>query len=209
MATDQDPKNRPKRDPEATRARLLDAAFAEFSRHGPAGARVERIVERAGVNPHMLYHYFGSKDGLWRELLAQKSAEMAARRRGASGSFADVIADVARQQFEDRDWARVLTWEALEYGDADIVLEQERSAAWLPAIRAIETLQSAGQLPSELDPAQLQLSLIALATFPVAFPNTAKMVTGMQPSSAEFIAAREAAVRGLLEAVELAATRKE
>jgi AcrR family transcriptional regulator len=208
VATDQDLKQRPKRDPEATKARLLDAAFVEFSRYGPAGARVERIVERAGVNPRMLYHYFGSKDGLWRELLAQKSAEMAARRRDASGSFADVIADVARQQFEDRDWARVLTWEALEYGDADIVLEQERSAAWLPAIRAIKTLQAAGQLPSELDPAQLQLSLIALATFPVAFPNTSKMVTGMEPLSGEFVAAREAAVRRLLEAVASAATRQ-
>ena len=190
-----------KRDPEATKARILEAAFAEFARYGPAGARVERVVERAGVNPRMLYHYFGSKEGLWRELLTRKSAEMAARRRDATGSFPEVIAAVARQQFEDRDWARLLMWEALEYGESDIVLESERSAAWLPAIRNIEALQAAGQLPGGLDPTQLQLSLIALATFTVAFPNTSKMVTGMDPLSGEFVAAREAAVRGLLEAL--------
>ena len=193
--------HRIKRDPEATKARILEAAFAEFSRYGPAGARVERIVERAGVNPRMLYHYFGNKDGLWRALLARKSAEMAARRRDATGAFPEVIAAVARQQFEDRDWARLLMWEALEYGESDIVLEAERSAAWLPAVRNLEALQAAGQLPGGPDPAQLQLSLIALATFPVAFPNTSKMVTGMDPLSEEFAAAREAAVRGLLEAL--------
>ena len=44
-------------------------------------------------------------------------------------------------------------------------------------------LQEAGVLPAGLDPAQLQLSLIALATFPVAFPNTSRMVTGMRAFS--------------------------
>ena len=189
------------RDPEATKQKLLDAAFIEFARHGPAGARVERIVERAGVNPRMLYHYFGSKDGLFRQLLARKSAEMAARRREAAGSFPEMVADVARRQFEDRDWARLLTWEALAYGESEIVLERERSEAWAPAIEGLRQLQQAGMLLASLDPAQLQLSLIALATFPVAFPNTSKMVTGMDPLSDAFIEARFESVRALVEAL--------
>ncbi len=190
-----------RRDPEGTKQKLLDAAFVEFSRHGPAGARVERIVERAGVNTRMLYHYFGSKDGLFRELLARKSEEMAGRRRDASGTFPEVIAEVARGMFEDRDWARLLMWEALAYSESDIVLERERSESWGPATEGLRQLQEAGIVPASLDPAQLQLSLIALATFPVAFPNTSKMVTGMDPLSAEFIEARYKAVRGFVEAM--------
>ena len=190
-----------KRDPEATKTKLLEAAFHEFSKYGPAGARVDRIVERAGVNTRMLYHYFGSKDGLFRELLACKTREMATRRDEAIGTYPDIIADVARRQFEDRDWLRLLTWEALAYGESEIVLEAERSAAWTSAIERTRERQAAGVLPAELDPAQFQLSLIALATFPVAFPNTAKMVTGMDPLSDEFIEARTEAVRALLAAV--------
>ena len=192
----------PKRDPAATRQRLLDAAFVEFAANGPAGARVERIVERAGVNTRMLYHYFGSKQGLFRELLAAKTNEMAARRREPASSFTEAIAAVARQQFEDREWARLLMWEALSYGEGEITLETERAEAWAPAIEGLRQMLEAGLLPPGLDAAQLQLSLIALVTFPVAFPNTAKMVTRMDPLSAEFIHAREEFVRTFIAALQ-------
>jgi AcrR family transcriptional regulator len=53
------------RDPERTRARILDAATEEFSMRGLAGARVDAIAQRAGANKRMLYHYFGNKEGLF------------------------------------------------------------------------------------------------------------------------------------------------
>jgi AcrR family transcriptional regulator len=49
----------------ATKARLLDAAVAEFQQHGLAGGRVDRIAERAGVNKRLIYIYFGDKEGLF------------------------------------------------------------------------------------------------------------------------------------------------
>jgi AcrR family transcriptional regulator len=52
-----------------TRRALLDAAAEEFARHGPDGARVHAIVGRAGVNERMIYHHFGSKEGLYRAVL--------------------------------------------------------------------------------------------------------------------------------------------
>lgn len=54
-----------RREPGGTRERLLAAAEEEFAAHGIRGARVQAIVERAGVNERMLYHYFGDKDGLY------------------------------------------------------------------------------------------------------------------------------------------------
>lgn len=54
------------RDAGATRARILAAAKHEFARLGLAGARVDEIAERARANKRMIYHYFDSKDGLFR-----------------------------------------------------------------------------------------------------------------------------------------------
>jgi AcrR family transcriptional regulator len=53
------------RDAAATRARILEAAAAEFASFGIAGARVDRIAANAGANKAMLYRYFGSKDELF------------------------------------------------------------------------------------------------------------------------------------------------
>lgn len=52
-------------DSAATRARLLDAAFREFSDRGLAGARVDRIATAASANQQSTYAYFGSKDDLF------------------------------------------------------------------------------------------------------------------------------------------------
>jgi AcrR family transcriptional regulator len=57
------------RDPEGTRARILDAATREFARFGLGGARVDRIAARAGANKRMLYYYFGDKDALFLAVL--------------------------------------------------------------------------------------------------------------------------------------------
>ena len=55
-----------------TRQTLLHAAAAEFARHGPKGARIQAVVARAGVNERMIYHHFGSKDGLYRAVLDEQ-----------------------------------------------------------------------------------------------------------------------------------------
>jgi TetR/AcrR family transcriptional regulator len=57
------------RQPEATRARILDTARREFVTHGLNGARVDRIATQANVNKNLIYHYFGSKDALYLEVL--------------------------------------------------------------------------------------------------------------------------------------------
>lgn len=59
----------PVRDPEKSRARILQAARVEFARHGLGGARVDQIAKAAGINKRMLYHYFGNKDDLFSAVL--------------------------------------------------------------------------------------------------------------------------------------------
>jgi TetR/AcrR family transcriptional regulator len=58
-----------RRDPVATRHKLLTAARREFASSGLAGARVDEIAARAGVNKQLVYHYFGDKDALYLAVL--------------------------------------------------------------------------------------------------------------------------------------------
>lgn len=46
------------------RARIRDAALAEFATRGVARATIRGIAERAGVSPALVQHHFGTKDGL-------------------------------------------------------------------------------------------------------------------------------------------------
>lgn len=69
-AGDAEPKPRT-RDADATRARILDAAKAEFARLGLGGARVDEIADKARANKRMIYHYFGSKEELFTAVLEE------------------------------------------------------------------------------------------------------------------------------------------
>jgi AcrR family transcriptional regulator len=57
------------RDPESTRAQILDAAAAEFAIGGLAAARTEAIAAQTGVTKAMIYYYFSSKEDLYRAVM--------------------------------------------------------------------------------------------------------------------------------------------
>ncbi|WP_200842371.1 TetR/AcrR family transcriptional regulator [Actinomadura sp. K4S16] len=59
-----------------SKASLLAAAAEEFAQYGLRGARVQAIVKRAGVNERMIYHHFGSKEGLYRAVLEDQMAAL-------------------------------------------------------------------------------------------------------------------------------------
>jgi len=56
--------------------RIVAAAREEFARRGFAGARVDQIARRAGVNKQLLFYYFHSKRGLFQAVLAQSAGEL-------------------------------------------------------------------------------------------------------------------------------------
>src|SRR5262245_63010574 len=70
------------RDPERTRAAILQAAITEISAKSLNGARVDDIARRAGVNKRMIYHYFGDKAGLYLAVLEATYAAIRAAEIG-------------------------------------------------------------------------------------------------------------------------------
>lgn len=63
------------RDADATRDEILAAATQEFAEKGLFGARVEEIAARTATSKHMIYYYFGSKDGLYSAVLERAYAD--------------------------------------------------------------------------------------------------------------------------------------
>ena len=58
---------------------IFRAACREFAARGFAGASVDRIAAAAGVNKAMIYYHFKSKAALYREILNDMFAAVAAR----------------------------------------------------------------------------------------------------------------------------------
>ena len=177
------------RDAVETQRRILAAALQEFSAKGIAGARVDAIAERAGVNKRMLYYYFGSKEGLFRAVLAERLAERAAS--PPPTRLADRLANRPAAGPTARDFLRLHMWEALQHDSRrPIESEELRLQSSQDRVEAIRAEQEAGGIDPTLDPAQLALAELALLMFPAAFPQLTRLVTGAAPDSPEFRAAQ-------------------
>ncbi|MFH8738388.1 TetR/AcrR family transcriptional regulator [Streptomyces sp. NPDC017964] len=51
----------------STRAQILTAALDLFAAKGYASTTMREIAQRAEVDPALIHHFFGNKDGLFRE----------------------------------------------------------------------------------------------------------------------------------------------
>lgn len=185
------------RDPEATKARILAAALREFSAKGISGARVDAIAARAKVNKRMLYYYFESKEGLFREILRRRLHERSEALRTRAVADPGRLAERQARLLDETDYTRLLMWEALETDPDHPVnasLRREFFAAW---VEAVEEEQRTGALAADLDPAQLVLSELCLTLGPYLVPQLAQLVTGMSVTDPEFVAQRDAFLRAI------------
>jgi hypothetical protein len=87
---------------------------------------------------------------------------------------------------EDSDWIRLTQWEALGLGEGPVVREEERRASLLRALGDLRDRQRRGLLPDDLDPGHLLLAILGLITYPLAFPQVTRMVTGRAASDPAF-----------------------
>src|SRR3981189_566493 len=72
-----------KRDAAATREALLAAAGKLFAERGFDRTTVRDIAKLAGVNQALLFRYFGSKEGVFEEVMARGGQEQLAATRPA------------------------------------------------------------------------------------------------------------------------------
>jgi AcrR family transcriptional regulator len=125
------PKKRRSSDKHATkdpRRRILNAASKVFSEDGFAGARVDRIAERAGVNKAMLYYHVGDKEALYEAVLVHNFALLTEAMEGAR-----ISGKGAEQQLTSVVGALVETLQQIPDHPRLMVRELAAGAADLPA----------------------------------------------------------------------------
>ena len=76
----------------ATRARLVAAARERFAEHGYAAVSLPEVVAAAGVTKGALYHQFASKRDLFRAVLADVQAQVAAEVEAAAARSGSLLA---------------------------------------------------------------------------------------------------------------------
>jgi len=182
-----------RRDPVATRKKLLTAARLEFARHGFAGARVDEIASRAGVNKQLVYHYFGDKDALYLAVLEWVYADIREQERqlNLEGLPPEkAIRKLIEASFDylatNPDFIVLLNDE--NRGGARHVRGSTRlEAMHSPLVRSVSHILHegvrAGVFRKGIDPIQLYISIAGLSYFYLSNTPTLSAIFGKDLSS--------------------------
>ena len=161
------------RDGNATRRRLLDAATAEFSRYGIAGARVDRIAAAAGANKAQIYAWYSSKDGLFDAVFAEHLALVVDLIPFDAHDLPGYAVRLYDAYLERPEIVRLAVWARLERlptGDLLTVAADDVAAK----TAAVREAQEAGVVDPGLDPHDVYAMVIGLSlTWSPASPTVA------------------------------------
>ena len=149
-------------DAQATRRRLLDAAYSEFAQYGIAGARVDRIAEAADSNKAQIYHYFGGKAQLFDAVCELAMQQMEAEVPFDPYDLPGYAGRLVRLHERRPEIMRLCTWQRLERTDGD---PSPAGVAYARTeIDAIAQAQKTGDLPAHFHPGFLLGLVLHLAT---------------------------------------------
>ncbi|MFG3259381.1 TetR/AcrR family transcriptional regulator [Streptomyces sp. NPDC048172] len=165
-----------RQDAERSRRLLLDAAKEEFAAKGFAGARVQDIADRAGLNKQLISYHFGGKEGLW-NALTQQWLEHEKALDEPEVPLDEVVERYLRAQFADPRGPRLSAWAGLT-GTAPTGPDED--------LTGMEARQAAGEIGADLDPAAVLLMLTGATAVPLVMPQVARAICGLDPDSPEF-----------------------
>ena len=180
---------------DSTRERIVAAATAEFSRHGIAGARIERIAKAAKTSKERVYAYFSSKEALYRHVYAQELSAVAEATRLDPADLPAYAGRIHDYFTAHPERFRLMSWGRLELA-ADGSRSHEMDPIRETVDRKIDQLgkaQKAGRLDPHWDPLDVLILLNQIATAWVVQPDLVPAV-GEQGRDAFLAARREAVV---------------
>lgn len=183
------------RDSAATKQLLLAAATTEFAEYGLAGARIDRIAERAGANKRLLYVYFGDKDKLFEAVLQHQIGRLAEETTLADGDLVAFAAARFDFMLAHPETARLAAWRRFEFEDHRSEKEAE---SYRVKVAAVAAAQREGRLDPALPAADLFAIVLRMTESWLDAPAALRLTANEEPMSPERLAAHRAA---LLEAV--------
>lgn len=197
IATPAEPRSR---DADRSQQTILLAARDEFAKFGLAGARVDRIAERAEINKRLIYYYFKSKDDLFLAVLENTYADIRAAEQKLHLDEMDPV-EAVRQLVS-------FTWHYyLDHPEFISLLnsENQENAAHLkksahiqemnsPLVQILDTVLERGRkeglFRSGVDPVQLYISIASICYFYLSNNQTLSTIFGRDLRSPKAMAQR-------------------
>lgn len=155
-----------KRDADATKASIIDAAENLFLEKGFADVSLTQLASAAGVTKSLIHHHFGSKEKLWAEVKLRFFAdyfETLVQALTESPPSLQLLTESVKDYFEylrgKPNFARMNCWMMLEEDDtcADMAWELIRVAT-----RRVREAQEIGEIRSDLSPDHVLISFLSM-----------------------------------------------
>ncbi|MER7188568.1 TetR family transcriptional regulator [Streptomyces flaveolus] len=173
------------RDPEATKARIFEAAVAEFARHGIAGARIDRIAAEAKANKQLIYAYYGNKGELFASVLEKKMLDLAISVPVDPDDIEGWIDRLLDYHAAHPELLRLLFWEGMEYGTAELPHEAERQEHYARKVAAVRDGQERGVVTDAIPAPDLLFLLVAMANWASVMPQMKRILVGGDDTDAD------------------------
>lgn len=148
-------------------SRILQTALGLFSRKGYDATSVREICEASGITKPTLYHFFGSKDGVYRALvdgaLEGFQQEIAAR-VARPGTATDRLRSVARAYFEyaarEREMVRFML--SLIYSPSSAAPRTDFPAFYGGLVKLVAGVAEEGVASGEFAPGPVDVRMLVL-----------------------------------------------
>ena len=170
----------------AIRERLLDAALMLFARKGFAATSTRELAGTADCNVSMIAHYFGSKEGLLRELIRVQMAGPGDELRAMQHSSEPFEAKVERfvdymvtKFSRDHEFMRIVHREVVNGSNPEMLDEFGHiigsNLALFTAL--VEDARTAGRVRADIDPRIACLQLMGMMQFYfINLPLTSRLI---------------------------------
>ncbi|MEM8961325.1 MAG: TetR/AcrR family transcriptional regulator [Acidobacteriota bacterium] len=157
-----------RRDPEATRVAILDAAEALFIESGTDAVPISQIARQAGVTKSLIHHHFGSKDQLWDAIKERRFTEYFEQQaeilQTADAEGVEVLEVSMRAYFNFlRRNPNMVKMMALRFVEEDDTCAAMENDLFRRGVERIEESQARGEIRADLNPFYIIKSFIALS----------------------------------------------
>ena len=173
-----------------TRAAIMAAAIGEFADKGYDGARVDDIALHGGVNKNLIYHHFGSKDGLFEAVLEYTYEAIRKRQKDLELRHMDPVIGMRKLViFTGRIWVQLPHFQRLLHSENLHEGRHVRQSSKIPKMYdpLLETIRdlldrgvASGQFRPNIDPVDLYISITALTAHYIGNRYTFEAIFGKQ-----------------------------
>ena len=182
---------------DSTRERIVAAATAEFSAHGIAGARIERIARAAKTSKERVYAHFSSKEALYAYVSARELTAIAEATRMDPADLPGYVGRLHDYFVAHPERFRLMTWGQLELGDAGPGTDDATRVVSERKIEQLRTAQRDGLIDPSWNPLDIMMLISRIAMTWAAHADL--VPADDEARRAEFLAERRAAVVAAVE----------